>query len=91
MAKVCMMPPLRRYTDSKTDLESDGATVDEVLRDLGKRFPMMASKLFKDDGSLKAHFIIYLDGKDIRLIDEGVMSLVEKYSEIRIFAALAGG
>lgn len=90
MARVLVTQPLRRYTDNLGEHEVEGATVGRVMRALGQRFPELAPKLLREDGSLRAHIIIYLGDRDIRLLD-GEQTPVEAGSEIRLFAALAGG
>jgi molybdopterin converting factor small subunit len=90
MAKVLVMAPLRRYTGSLGELNIDGRSAGEVLRKLSTQFENMAPKLFREDGSLRAHFIIYVNGRDIRL-SEGVDTPVGPETEIKLFAALTGG
>jgi molybdopterin converting factor small subunit len=90
VARVVITLPLRRYTDNLEVFDVEGATVGEVMRALGRRFPELATRLLRDDGSLKSQVLIYLGGRDIRLL-EGENTPVEAGSEIKLFAALAGG
>jgi molybdopterin converting factor small subunit len=90
MARVLVTQPLRRYTGELAEHEVEGATVGEVMKELGARFPELALKLLKDDGSLRAHIIIYLGERDIRLL-EGAETPVEEGARIKLFAALSGG
>ena len=90
MARVLISQPLHRYTDGLGKHEVEGATVGQVMRALGRRFPELAPKLVREDGSLRAHIIIYVGDRDIRFVD-GAQTPVEAGSEIKIFAALAGG
>lgn len=88
--RVLVSQPLRRYTGNLGEHDVQGATVGEALRGLGERYPELASKLFRDDGSLRAHLIVYLGDKDIRLL-EGEKTPVEPGGTIKLYAALAGG
>jgi molybdopterin converting factor small subunit len=90
MARILIKQPLRRYTGNLGEHEVEGATVGEAMRILGDRYPGIAAKLLRDDGSLRPHIIIYLGGRDIRLLD-GADTPVGPGSEIKLFAALAGG
>lgn len=90
MARILIKQPLRRYTGNLGEHEVEGATVGEAMRIFGDRYPGIAAKLFRDDGSLRPHIIIYLGGRDIRLLD-GAETPVGPGSEIKLFAALAGG
>lgn len=85
------MPELvRKDSPAGLELNVEGSTVREVLRGLTKQVPALGPKLFKDDGRLRALFIIYVDGKDIRMLEDGDTTVRED-SEIKLFAALAGG
>jgi molybdopterin converting factor small subunit len=90
VARVLVTQPLRRYTSGLGEHEVQGTTVGEVMRALGERFPELAPKLLREDGTFRAHIIIYLGDRDIRLL-EGAETPVEPGSNIKLFAALAGG
>jgi molybdopterin synthase sulfur carrier subunit len=90
VARVLVTQPLRRYTAGVAEHRLEGATVGEVMAALGRRFPELAPKLLREDGSLRAHLIVYLEGRDVRLL-AGESTPVGAESEIKLFAALAGG
>jgi molybdopterin converting factor small subunit len=90
MARIIVKQPLRRYTGNLGEHQVEGSTVGGVLRVLGDLHPGITDKLFRDDGSLRTYVVIYLDGRDIRLLD-GADTPVGPGSEIKLFAALAGG
>jgi molybdopterin synthase sulfur carrier subunit len=89
-ARVLVTQPLRRYTGNLGEHEVPGDTVGKVMRALAERFPELAPKLLREDGTLRSHIIIYLEGRDIRLLREAETP-VEPGAELKLFAALAGG
>jgi molybdopterin synthase sulfur carrier subunit len=88
--RVLVTQPLRRYTGNLGEHEVAGATVGQVMQALADRFPELRPKLLREDGSLRAHIIIYLGGRDVRLL-QGGETPVDSGAEIKLFAALAGG
>jgi molybdopterin converting factor small subunit len=90
MPKIILPELLKKYTPDTLEYRVSGATVYECLRELVAQCPSLEAKLFKEDGKLSATFIIYLDNRDIRML-EGADTQVEPDSTIRLLAALAGG
>ncbi len=90
MTRVLVTPPLRPLTGNQEEHQVEGATVGEALRALSARYPQLASKLLAGDGSLRAQVIVYLEDKDIRLL-EGDKTPVPAGSPIKLLVALAGG
>ena len=90
MATILLPELVRKDSPVGLKLNVEGSTVREALRGLMEQAPDLGPKLFKDDGRLRALFVIYVDGKDIRMLQDGDTP-VRKDSEIKLFAALAGG
>lgn len=90
MPKLILPELLKRYSPDTLEYTVQGATVYACLRDLVDQCPPLEAKIFKPDGQLSATFIIYLDNRDIRMLDGGAAQ-VGPYSTIRLLAALAGG
>ena len=90
MAKVYITSALRTFTESEESCTVSGDTVYEIAENLSRRFPEIRRKFFRDDGSLNTLVIIYLDGKDIRLLQRE-KTAVNPESEIKLYTALLGG
>ncbi len=82
--------PLRGFVDGATAVEVDAATLSEALDRLSERSPRLQAQLFGDDGRLRRYVNVYVDGRDIREVDEGTVQL-EESSEVRIVPSIAGG
>lgn len=90
MAEVLLPNLLGKYTNGRLEYRIEGETVSEVLEKLSEKEPLIKDKLFKESGQLRAFFCIYLNGKDIRMLQNGATK-VKKDSQIKLFVALAGG
>ena len=87
--RVQIPTPMRQHTGGKAEVEATGATVQEVLDDLGKQFPGLTERLF-DKGQLKRFVNVYLNDEDIRF-HGGFEAAVEDGDELTIVPAIAGG
>ncbi len=91
MAVTIRVPgPLRRLTDGKPEVEVDGGTVSEVLRDLDARYPGFNDRLYGPEGQLRQFINIYLNDADIRF-GQGLDTPVGENDDLSIVPAVAGG
>jgi molybdopterin converting factor small subunit len=82
MSTVRIPPPLRDATGGRQLVAADGPTVGDLLDDLVARFPAL-------DGQLR-HANVYVDGEDIRVLDE-LETPVDDGSQVILLPAMAGG
>ena len=82
MSTVRIPPPLRDATGGLQVVDAEGGTVGDVLDDLVSRFPDL-------DGQLR-HANVYVDGEDIRVLDE-LDTRVNETSTVILLPAMAGG
>jgi molybdopterin converting factor small subunit len=79
---VRIPPILRPATGGEREVSAAGATVGEVLGDLTSRFPELESQL--------QYANVYLDGEDIRTLDD-LETPVRDGSTVILLPAMAGG
>ncbi len=89
MATVRIPGPLRPHAGGQDRLQTAGATVGEILLNLGTAFPGLHDRLF-DGPELRGFVNVYLNNEDIRFLDELATPVVES-DEISIIPAVAGG
>ena len=82
MSTVRIPPPLRDATHGQQVVAAEGGTVGDLLDDLVARFPAL-------DGQLQ-HANVYVDGEDIRVLDE-LETPVDDRSTVILLPAMAGG
>lgn len=89
MAKVILTQNLQRHV-SCPPRDAPGSTVREVLDAVFAEHPQVQGYVLDDQGALRKHMIIFIDGEQIR--DRATLSdSVKSDSEIYIMQALSGG
>ena len=82
MTRVRIPPTLRTATGGEREVAASGETVDDVLHDLTSRFPALEGQLRFAN--------VYVDGEDIRTLDE-LETPVREGATIILLPAMAGG
>ena len=85
--KVCIPTPLRSYTNQEKWVESDGATMVDVLADLDAQFPGIRFRVVDEHGRLRQHMRIFVNQEAIR----DLTTPVTDADEVTIMQALSGG
>lgn len=87
--KIHIPAPLRAHTEGQDTVQASGATVQEVLNDLGRQFPAITDRLF-DKGQMRRFVNVYLNDEDIRYLDS-MATAVKEGDSVSIIPAVAGG
>jgi sulfur-carrier protein len=90
MAKVRIPTPLRKFTGGAEEVTANGATVAAVVADLDKNHPGLRDKIYDDRGQVRRFVNIYVNGDDIRFL-QNLDSAVKDGDEVSIVPAIAGG
>jgi sulfur-carrier protein len=90
MSVVRIPPVLRASAGGAKQVEVGGATVGEVLQQLVTSYPSLREQLFAGDGELNRFVNVYLDGQDVRYLDEQATPVGERDTVV-ILPAMAGG
>lgn len=90
MVKVKFTNALKRFFPNLEEISASGDTLQEVFNEIETSYPRMRSYLLDEQGSLRGHVNIFIDGNVI----EDRQSLSDPFSsnsEIYIIQALSGG
>jgi MoaD family protein len=87
--EVRVTATLRNLVGAKA-VESEGATVGELLANLDSAFPGFKSQISGEDGQLHKFVNIYLNDEDIRYL-QAQDTLLNDGDVVSILPALAGG
>jgi molybdopterin converting factor small subunit len=87
---VRIPPVLRAAAGGAKEVEVGGATVGDILTALVERYPGLRGQLLTDEGDLNRFVNVYVDGQDIRYLDERSTKVAERDTLI-ILPAMAGG
>ncbi|MEZ5406360.1 MAG: ubiquitin-like small modifier protein 1 [Verrucomicrobiia bacterium] len=77
-------------TQGKDTVEATGATLDALIQDLESRYPGLKNRVYDDAGQLRRFVNIYVNGEDVRFLQEKSTPLKET-DEVSIVPAIAGG
>jgi len=88
--KVRIPSPLRTYTNGAETIETEGASVGEVLNALKSKAVGIETRLFKGPNQLNRFVNVYLNDEDIRFL-KNLETPVKSGDEISIVPAIAGG
>ena len=88
--RVKLPVAIARYTGDRTELETSGSTVREVIARLEQNHPGIRRKFLDESGKPLRFVRIYLNGVDIRKL-EGLDTPVSDGDEIALVPAFVGG
>ncbi len=88
MPRITFTPNLRRHVDCPPTTVA-GATVREALDQVFGEYPRLAGYIVDDEGRLRRHMVIFVDGA--AAVDrDGLSDPVGEGSEILVMQALSG-
>jgi molybdopterin synthase sulfur carrier subunit len=89
-AKVRIPTTLRSLAGGSSEVEVDGTTVGEVLKNLDAAHPGFADRLLDDEGGLRRFVNVFVADDDVRFLD-GMATPVPDGETVAIIPAVAGG
>ena len=89
-AQVRIPTPLRKLTEGKDTVSAEGASIAAIIGDLESNHPGLKERICEADGSVRRFVNVYVNGDDIRFLDN-LDSAVADGDEISIVSAIAGG
>lgn len=85
--KVYVPTALRSYTGQKDEVEAEGATLAEVLRDLDRKYPGFRFRIIDEQDSIRPHIKIFVNYDQAFDLDIALRN----DDEVSILLALSGG
>jgi molybdopterin synthase sulfur carrier subunit len=85
--KVRLPTPLAGYTAHRREVEADGATLDELFRDLDRRFPGLRFRVIDEQDAIRPHIKVFVNKVQARSLD----ARLAPADEVLVVAALSGG
>lgn len=85
--KVRLPTPLIEYTGGLREVEANGDTLDDLLRDLDQRYPGIRFRMLDEQDQIRVHIKLFVNAElerslDLRLNNQDIVIIV---------AALSGG
>jgi molybdopterin converting factor small subunit len=88
--KITIPTALRRITADADVVEVEPGTVREIIARLDESFAGFRARVCEADGNLRRFINIYVNGEDIRFLDN-LATEVPDEAELSIILAIAGG
>jgi adenylyltransferase/sulfurtransferase len=87
---VYIPTPFRNLAGNRSYVEAQGRTVEELLDDLGGRYPALRNLLRDDGDEIPAHINIYVNSHEIHTL-QGKATPLKDGDEVAVIPAIAGG
>lgn len=88
--RVRVPTPLRKFTNGADEVNAQGGTMRALVEDLELNFPGIKERICDDKGKIRRFVNVYVNGNDIRFLQNLETSLKEG-DNISIVPAIAGG
>lgn len=88
--RVRVPTPLRKFTAGAGEINAAGVSLKDVIEDLERNHPGLRERLLDENGQIRRFVNIYLNGDDVRFLDQ-LNSTVKDGDDISIVPAIAGG
>ena len=88
--KVRISGPLRRFCEGKAEIEVVADNVSDCLRGLEIRYPGLKEQLWNEQSQLNRFINVYVNGQDVRLLQE-LATHLKVGDEVYVLPAMAGG
>ena len=88
--KVSIPAPLRQYCNKQKVIDLDGSNIKTLLKSMSANFAMLYSKICEDNGDVRHYVNLYVNGVDIKKMDN-LETTVKENDSVTIIPAVAGG
>jgi sulfur-carrier protein len=85
--KVSIPTPLRSYTGQRSEVDADGATVDDLLIDLDRHHPGIRFRVVDEQGRLRRHMKVFVNAEVVR----DLATTLAPDDDVVLMQALSGG
>ncbi len=85
--KVRLSTHLRGYTNHQSEVDAGGTTLDEMLRDMDRRFPGLRFRIIDEQDRIREHIKIFVNAQQVHKLSVSLQPM----DTIHIIGALSGG
>ncbi len=68
-----------------------GEPIGKVLDELVRQYPQLRREIFEEDGRLRDRIHVFINGRDVRYLKDGLETRVQEGDDVRIFPPVGGG
>jgi sulfur-carrier protein len=88
--RILIPTPLKRFAGNAEAVEVEASTVKEIIDRLDERYPGFRGRLCDESGQLRRFINVYINGEDVRFL-ENLATTIPEGAEVSIIPAIAGG
>ena len=88
--RVRVPTPLRKYTQGADEVSAQGNTVKAIVEDLEKSYPGIKERICDETGKVRRFVNVYVNGEDIRFL-QNLETALKEGDSLSIVPAIAGG
>ena len=88
--RITIPTPLRRFTSDDATVEVEAETINDVLDEMDRKYPGFKARICEENGKVRRFFNIYVDGEDVRFMDD-LETKIPEGAEVSIIPAISGG
>ena len=85
--RVLIPSPLRSYTAGASAVTADGATLDDLVHDLDRRYPGLRFRIIDEQGAIRQHIKCFVNAESA----SDLKPELRASDEVMIVCALSGG
>lgn len=89
-SRLLLPAALRRYAGEQAEVEINGGTLGAALDDLAERLPQLERRLRDEQGRLRPHVLMFVDGVSVRT-GAPMDTQVRDGAEVFVAPAVSGG
>jgi sulfur-carrier protein len=89
-SRLLLPAALRRYADEQSEVEIHSGTLGAALDDLAERMPQLERRLRDEQGHLRPHVLMFVDGVSVRT-GAPMETPVRDGAEVFVAPAVSGG
>jgi sulfur-carrier protein len=88
--RVRVPTPLRKFTKGVDEVDAQGNNIRSIVEDLEKNYPGIKERICDDSGKVRRFVNVYVNGDDIRFL-QNLETALKEGDNISIVPAIAGG
>jgi len=88
--RVRVPTPLRKFTQGADEVNAQGSSIKALVDDLEKNYPGIKERICDDNGNVRRFVNVYVNGDDIRFL-QNLETALKEGDNISIVPAIAGG
>ena len=85
--RVFIPSPLHSYTGGRAEVEGEGASLAEMLRDLDGRYPGVRFRIIDEQDQIRPHIRFFVAGE----MAQSISHPIRPGEDVHIICALSGG